>query len=397
MFVWINTGFMVSFDDTEIAFSDKTDAELIRGLLLFTIVGNSTFVAIGKACLNLALSIRFPINSIVRKTVFNHFCGGENIAECESTVEQLHKAGVFSLLDYSSEGKETVDELDGSAQEILAANTAGTKDSRIPFSVFKPTAIFPNQLLAKKNSGAQLSQAEMHDWEVSKKRMSVICSTAKQNNVPVLVDAEETWYQNAVDELVEEQMELHNKEDTIVYSTIQLYRKDRLEYLKKSLKRAQQKGYRLSVKLVRGAYMEKERERAKLQGYPSPIHETKADTDKDYDAALKFCLDNYPNIQLIAGTHNEDSLLCLTELIHQRKLEPNDKNIFFSQLYGMSDNVSYNLASEGYNVVKYVPYGPILDVLPYLIRRAEENTSIAGQTSRQLSLIMKEKARRRAS
>jgi proline dehydrogenase len=196
---------------------------------------------------------------------------------------------------------------------------------------------------------------------------------------------------------VEEQMELHNKENTIVYNTIQLYRKDRLEYLKKSLEKAQQKGYRLSVKLVRGAYMEKERERAKLQGYPSPIHETKADTDKDYDAALKFCVDNYPNIQLIAGTHNENSSLCLTELIHQRELETNDKNIFFSQLYGMSDNISYNLAAGGYNVVKYVPYGPILDVLPYLIRRAEENTSIAGQTSRELSLIMKEKARRRAS
>ena len=388
---------MVSFDDTEIAFSNKTNTELNRGRLLFTMVGSSTLVAIGKACLNLALSIRFPINSIVRKTVFNHFCGGETIAECEPTIERLHKAGVYSILDYSSEGKETADELDGSTQEILAANNTGTRDTRIPFSVFKPTAIFPNRLLAKKNSAAEFSQAEMHDWGVSKQRMALICSTAKQNNVPILVDAEETWYQNAIDELVEEQMALHNKETTIIYNTFQLYRKDRLEYLRKSLEQAQQKGYRLGAKLVRGAYMEKERERAKSQGYPSPIHATKADTDKDYDAALKFCIDNYPNIQLIAGTHNENSSLYLIELIHHREVKNNDKNVFFSQLYGMSDNISFNLAANGYNVVKYVPYGPVLEVLPYLIRRAEENTSIAGQTSRELSLIMKEKARRRAS
>lgn len=388
---------MVSFDNTEIAFSDKTDAELNRGHRLFKMVGNSTLVSIGKTCLNIALTLRLPITPIVKKTVFNHFCGGESIAECESTIERLHRAGIYSLLDYSSEGKESEKELNASATEIIAANTTGTRDTRVPFSVFKPTAIFPNRLLSKKNAGGVFSLNEKAEWIKSQERMAHICSAARKNNVPILIDAEETWFQDAIDEMVEEQMELHNQETTIVYNTIQLYRKDRLAYLKASYEKAQSKGYRLGVKLVRGAYMEKERERAKEEGYPSPIHDTKAQTDTDYDLALKFCIENYPNIQFIAGTHNEASSRYLTNLIESHMLDSNDKNIFFSQLYGMSDNISFNLAANGYNVVKYVPYGPIIEVLPYLIRRAEENTSIAGQTGRELSLIIKEKARRRDS
>lgn len=381
---------MVSFDNTEIAFSHKTKAELNRGYLLFKLVGSSTLVSMGKLGLRIALWLHLPINKIVRKTVFAHFCGGENIPECESTIASLHKANVFSLLDYSAEGKNTMQELDGSTKEIIAANSTGARDLRIPFSVFKPTAIFPDKLLAKKNVGGEFNKAEQRDWEQSKERMARICSTAKKNNVPILVDAEETWFQNAIDELVEEQMELHNKEKVIVFNTIQLYRKDRLAFLKTSLEKAKQNGYRLGVKLVRGAYMEKERERAEKQGYPSPIHENKAATDADYDLALQFCIDNYPTIQFVAGTHNEKSSFYLTELMHTKGIVANDENIFFSQLYGMSDNISFNLAANGYNVVKYVPYGPILEVLPYLIRRAEENTSISGQASRELSLIIKE-------
>jgi len=250
--------------------------------------------------------------------------------------------------------------------------------------------------LAKKNANAEFNQKEQVEWAAAKQRMNLICATAEKNNVPVLIDAEETWFQDAIDELVEEQMALRNGQRVIVYTTLQLYRKDRLEFLTKILKRAQDKGYHLGVKLVRGAYMEKERLRASEQGYSSPIHDTKAETDRDYDLALKFCVDNYPHIHLIAGTHNESSSKLLTELIEEKQIELNDQHIFFSQLYGMSDNISFNLAVNGYNVVKYVPYGPILEVMPYLIRRAEENTSVAGQTGRELSLIMKEKARRRA-
>ena len=386
---------MVSFDNTEIAFADKSDRELNRAYLLFKMVGSPTMVKLGKVALNVGLALRLPIKGLIRKTVFNHFCGGETIPMCEPTIARLHKSGVFSLLDYSSEGKETTDELNKSAAEIIAANSTGTGDKRVPFSVFKPTAIFPNKLLAKKNAKARFNAKEQALWEDAKTRMSTICAAAKRNDVPILVDAEESWFQDAIDGLVEEQMLRHNKEKVIVYNTIQLYRKDRLEFLKKSFALSQKNNYKLGVKLVRGAYMEKERERAKDQGYPSPIHETKSATDRDYDLALQFCIENFPNIQLVAGTHNEASSKRLVELMVENDISPNSPAIYFSQLYGMSDNISFNLAAAKFNVVKYVPYGPILEVMPYLIRRAEENTSVAGQTGRELSLIMKEKARRR--
>ncbi|MCB9190938.1 MAG: proline dehydrogenase family protein [Flavobacteriales bacterium] len=388
---------MVSFENTEIAFADKSDKELERAYLLFKLVGSPTLVSFGKRALNIALGLRLPIKGLIRNTVFDHFCGGETISQCDETIGRLHRHNVFSLLDYSSEGKETNTELDHSAKEIIAANNAGKADKRIPFSVFKPTAIFPNRLLAKKNAGAKFSDAEQKDWEAARFRMATICETARKNDVPIFVDAEETWFQDAIDELVEEQMKLHNREKAIVYNTIQLYRKDRLDFLKTSFAKAQNEGYKLGVKLVRGAYMEKERQRAKDQGYPSPINDTKSETDRDYNAALKFCVDNHPNIYLIAGTHNEESAQNLVKLMGEKSLESGDNRIVFSQLYGMSDNISFNLAASGYNVVKYVPYGPIVDVMPYLIRRAEENTSVAGQTGRELSLIMKEKARRKAS
>lgn len=386
---------MISFENTEIAFADKSDKELDRAFWLFKLVGNSSLVGIGKSALNLALALRLPIKGLIRKTVFEQFCGGESIAQCDDTIQKLHNSNVYSLLDYSSEGKESAADLDRSAQEIIAANNFGKADERVPFSVFKPTAIFPNRLLAKKNASADFSELELKEWAASKARMAAICETASKNDVPIFVDAEETWFQDAIDELVEEQMQLHNREKTIVYNTIQLYRKDRLEFLKASFAKAQKGGYKLGVKLVRGAYMEKERARAKEQGYPSPINNTKADTDRDYNSALEFCVQNHPHINVIAGTHNEESARYLTQLMEKAGLKNDDEHVVFSQLYGMSDNISFNLAAQGYNVVKYVPYGPIEDVMPYLIRRAEENTSVAGQTGRELSLIIKEKARRR--
>ncbi|MCF8277648.1 MAG: proline dehydrogenase family protein [Flavobacteriales bacterium] len=388
---------MISFEDTKIAFADRTDQELNRAHLLFKLVGNQTLVSAGKTLLKIGLALHLPIKGIIRSTVFNHFCGGEKISDCEPTIARLHRSGVYSLLDYSSEGKESATELDEAAKEIIAANATGKTDPRVPFSVFKPTAVLPNRLLAKKNAKGVFSASESVEWEKATERIKQICQTATDNNVPILVDAEETWFQTAIDDLVEEQMQQHNREKVMIYNTIQLYRTDRLQFLKDSLEKAKKNGYKLGVKLVRGAYMEKERERAKQQGYPSPIHKTKQETDRDYDLALKFCIDNYPEVQLIAGTHNEFSSKYLTELMAEKKLNTDDARVFFAQLYGMSDNISFNLAANHYNVVKYVPYGPILEVMPYLIRRAEENTSIAGQTGRELSLIVKEKARRRAS
>ncbi|MCB9185181.1 MAG: proline dehydrogenase family protein [Flavobacteriales bacterium] len=388
---------MVSFDNTETAFADRTDSELNRAHLLFKLVGNPTLVKVGKAALNLALALKLPVRGIIRSTVFNHFCGGEHITDCESTIERLHASGIYTLLDYSAEGKETTADFEYAATETIATVRMAHQDPRVPFSVFKPTGIIPYRLLAKKNAKAKFNQEEELEWKLAMERVKLICEAGKENNVPIFIDAEETWFQDAIDEMVEGLMETYNREKAMVYNTIQLYRKDRLQYLKDSFAKAEKNGYKLGVKLVRGAYMEKERERAKEQGYPSPIHATKADTDRDYDLALKFCIENHPNIEVLAGTHNEKSSKYLAELMVEKGLKGHDAHIFFSQLYGMSDNISFNLAANGYNVVKYVPYGPVLEVMPYLIRRAEENTSIAGQTGRELSLIIKEKARRRAS
>ncbi|MBI1287356.1 MAG: proline dehydrogenase [Flavobacteriales bacterium] len=388
---------MVSFDNTETAFADRTDRELNRAHLLFKLVGSPALVKFGESALNLALALKLPVKGIIRATVFNHFCGGEHITDCETTIERLHSSGIYTLLDYSAEGKETTADFEHAATETIATIRMAHQDPRVPFSVFKPTGIIPHRLLAKKNAKAKFNQEEELEWKLAMERITMICEAGKENNVPIFIDAEETWFQDAIDELAEELMQTYNRERAMIYNTAQLYRKDRLQFLKDSFAKAQKDGYKLGVKLVRGAYMEKERARAKEQGYPSPIHATKADTDRDYDLALRFCVENHPHIEVLAGTHNEKSSKYLAELMVEKGLQPNDGHIFFSQLYGMSDNISFNLAAEHYNVVKYVPYGPILEVMPYLIRRAEENTSIAGQTGRELSLIIKEKARRRAS
>ena len=388
---------MVSFENTEIAFRDRTDGELNRAHMLFRLVGSPALVALGKAALNVALVLRLPVRGIIRSTVFNHFCGGEHITDCETTIERLHASGIYTLLDYSAEGKETTADFEYAATETIATIRMAHRDERVPFSVFKPTGIIPYWLLAKKNAKAAFSQEEELEWKLAMERVRLICEAGKENKVPIFIDAEETWFQDAIDEMAEELMGTYNRERAMIFNTIQLYRKDRLQFLKRAFEKSQKNGYRLGVKLVRGAYMEKERDRAKEQGYPSPIHDSKADTDRDYDEALTYCIENHPNIEVLCGTHNESSSLLLTQLMAEKGIEVDDAHVFFSQLYGMSDNISFNLAAKRYNVVKYVPYGPVLEVMPYLIRRAEENTSIAGQTGRELSLIIREKTRRRAS
>ncbi len=385
---------MTSFDNTEIAFADRSDKELNRAYWLFRMVGNPTLVKLGKVALNVALAIRLPIKGLIRSTVFEYFCGGETIGKCEETIQGLHNRGVATLLDYSAEGKETEADFDNSAREVMKTIELAGRDDRIPFCVFKPTALVRIDLLAKLNNGAELNEAETEEWNSAKKRVHDICKSGFEKGVGVFIDAEESWIQDTIDALADEMMAEFNRDTAVVFNTIQLYRKDRLKFLKDSHEKAKAGGYKLGLKLVRGAYMEKERERAKKQGYPSPIHETKDDTDRDYDLALEFCISNYPEIQLIAGTHNEKSSAYLAELMASKSIKVSDPNIYFSQLYGMSDNIGFNLAANNYNVVKYVPYGPVLEVMPYLIRRAEENTSVAGQTGRELSLILQEKKRR---
>lgn len=387
---------MVSFDNTEVAFSGKTPGALKRSYWLFKVISSPTMVTIGKALTNFALALHIPIRWALKPTIFKQFVGGENIEECSRTIAELGKYKVGTILDYSVEGKEAEEDFDAGAKEIIATVERAKSDSNIPFSVFKVTGLGRFDLLEKVSAREKLTAAEEAEWKRVWQRVENICAAAEAISKPVFVDAEDSWIQQAIDDLADEMMERHNKKMPIVYNTYQLYRKDRLEFLKTSFGKAQAGNYFLGAKLVRGAYMEKERERAKEKGYPDPIHDTKENTDRDYDLAVAFCVDHIERIGLCAGTHNELSSQKLAELLDAKKIAHNHPHIYFSQLLGMSDHISFNLAHDGYNVAKYVPYGPVRDVLPYLIRRAQENTSVKGQTGRELSLIIKEKERRKS-
>jgi proline dehydrogenase len=383
---------LVSFDNTENAFKAKSNSELRRSYWLFKLIGNPALVKMGAGLGPLALNLGFK--RLIKGTIFKQFVGGETINDCSNAIEQLGKYNIGTILDYSVEGKESESDFENCLNETLDTIHKAKNDKNIPFCVFKVTGLARFALLEKVSMGESLNPEETNEWQEVRKRVAKICVTAFENDQPVFIDAEESWIQQAIDNLANENMALCNKLKAIVYNTYQLYRHDRLEYLKNSLQQAKTGVYHLGAKLVRGAYMEKERKRAMEMNYLSPIQPSKETTDRDYNLALKLCVENIDVIGLCAGTHNEQSSLYLVELMHQKNIKPGDKRIYFSQLLGMSDHISYNLSLNGYNVAKYVPYGPIKDVMPYLIRRAQENTSVKGQTGRELSLIMKEKARR---
>jgi proline dehydrogenase len=384
----------MNFDNTKIAFSDKSDSDLRRAHWLFSLVGSPALVKIGSGVVSLALGLHLPVKGLIRQTVFRQFCGGESIPKCEGTIARLFASDIRTILDFSAEGKESESDFNRAAKETMASIEKAKVDERIPFGVFKPTGLARMGLLEKLNEGVPLTKEEKEEKSMVMLRIRGIILSSVENEVPVHVDAEESWIQGAVDEIVYDLMLEFNKDRVMVFNTVQLYRKDRLDYLNKTIERAKKDGIKSGFKLVRGAYMEKERERAENMGYPSPIHDTKEDTDRDYDLAIDACLDNYPDVSLFAGTHNESSSAHLAEEVIKRGIDKGDMRIFFAQLFGMSDHISYNLAKQGFNVLKYVPYGPISDVIPYLIRRAEENTSVTGQTGRELSLIDQELKRR---
>lgn len=384
----------MNFDNTEIAFSDKSDNDLRRAHWLFTLVGNPSLVKLGSGALNMALGLHLPVKGLIKQTVFRQFCGGESIDKSEGTIAKLFASDIRTILDFSAEGKESESDFNRAAKETMASIEKAKGDERIPFGVFKPTGLARMALLEKLNQGSDLNKEEEEEKDRVMLRIRGIILSGVENDVPVHVDAEETWIQDAVDDIVYDLMLEFNKEKVIVFNTVQLYRKDRLDYLKTTIERAKKDGIKCGFKLVRGAYMEKERDRAEKMGYPSPIHDTKEDTDRDYDLAIDACLDGYPEVSIFAGTHNESSSAHLAEEVVKRGIDKGDMRIFFAQLYGMSDHISYNLAKQGFNVLKYVPYGPVSDVMPYLLRRAEENTSVAGQTGRELSLIDQELKRR---
>lgn len=384
---------MISFDNTEIAFQSKSNADLNRSYWLFKLIGNPGLVKMGAPMAPLALNLGFK--GLFKRTIFKQFVGGEDIADCERTIQELGKFGIGTILDYSVEGKESETDFNHCVDETLQTIAKAKGNPHIPFCVFKVTGLARFDLLVNVSAEKALSVTEQKEWDTVKDRVAKICKAAHDAGQPIFIDAEESWIQPAIDELANTNMERFNRESVIVYNTYQLYRHDRVAYLQHTLETAAAKGFKVGAKLVRGAYMEKERLRAVELNYVSPINATKEDSDRDYDKALNVCIQHIDRMAVCAGTHNEKSSLLLTQLMEQKGLAHNDTRVYFSQLLGMSDHISYNLAKTGYNVVKYVPYGPIKEVMPYLIRRAQENTSVKGQTGRELSLIIKEKARRK--
>lgn len=388
--------FKLNFQDTETAFADKTDAELLERQRLFKVMNSPLLNSLSTRAATFALGLGLPVKGLIKSTVFELFCGGETIGECEPVVQRLGRSNIGSILDYSVEGKSTEEDFEKTKDEIIRTVQRAKDDPHVPFSVFKVTGIAPLGTLEKMSNKRKLDAKGQAKCERIHSRVNEICEYAHSIGQPVFIDAEESWIQDAIDRLATEMMEKYNRDSVIVYNTIQLYRKDRLQFLKESRRAATEGDYFLGVKLVRGAYMEKERDRAKEQRYESPIHETKKETDEAYDAAVDYCLKHIDRVSMVAGTHNEKSTQALVGKMYEKRIVPDHHHIYFSQLYGMSDNLSYVLAKNGYNVSKYVPYGPVEDAIPYLVRRAEENSAVSGQVSRELDLINKELKRRRS-
>ena len=385
----------LSFDDTQRAFAHKSNFDLQKAYRLFQTLSYPWLVNNGPKLANFALSIGLPINGLIKKTIFHQFCGGETITESAKSAIELHANGIGAILDYSVEGEADNQAYIAAFEELKKVILEAANQPAYPFAVFKCTGIGSFNALGAASEGGGLTAKQTEELAELSTRVNQLCALAAYHNVKILIDAEETWIQQAIDELAVANMREFNQEQVIVYNTIQLYRTGRIAEIQRQIAAARAGGYKLGFKLVRGAYMEKERLRAAEKGYVSPIHESKEDTDRDYDEALKLCFENKDVVSIMAGTHNEASSYLLAQLIADAQLDKKDDRFWFAQLYGMSDHISFNLAHAGYNVAKYLPYGPVKEVLPYLSRRAQENSSVKGQAGRELSLIITEMKRRK--
>lgn len=386
---------MSLFDNTEHAFSSKSDAELKKANYLFKLIGNPALTNLGTLFFKLPFATHLPlVKPAIRETIYKQFVGGETAEEAVKVAKDLYKYGVSSILDYSVEGQTEESEFDHVKDVMLHSVDLAKDNPEVPFVVFKPTAFGRIELFEKVGKNLELTADEQNRWANVRHRFDVVCKAGFDADVNIMVDAEESWMQDAADELTDEMMVKYNVHRPLIWNTLQMYRHDRLAYLKKMYAKASNEGYYLGYKIVRGAYMEKERARAQADGYPSPIQPNKEVSDRDYNAAIRFVVDNYSIFGLFAGSHNEFSCELLIKLMQEKGIQPSNRNFWFGQLFGMSDNISFNLAHLGFNIAKYLPYGPIKEVMPYLIRRAQENTSVAGQTGRELGLIEKELKRR---
>ena len=387
---------MLDFNNTETAFSIKSDRDIRRAYFLYRMLSYPWIVKVANPLIRIASAIRLPINWIVKPTVYAQFCGGVTIEDCAGVIDRLKGGGVYSILDYSVEGSEEDPVIEQALEETLRVIDYAATNENIPFTVFKPTAFAKSKALEVLSTSDNPDEESLREGEKFKDRVGRLCERAAGYGIPIMIDAEDSWYQEFIDQVVMDYMTRYNKEKAIVFNTYQMYRHDRLDRLKQDHARAKKEGFIMGAKFVRGAYMEKERERAEEQGYEDPIQPDKEATDRDYNLALKYTLENLDDFEVFNGTHNEESSRFMAEMMDELKIPRNDNRCWFSQLYGMSDHISFNLAKEGYNVAKYVPYGPVKFVLPYLMRRAEENTSVKGQTSRELKLLKQEKKRRKA-
>ena len=383
------------FNNTKNAFELKSNLELERAYILFKMIANPSFVKFGTKLTNVALKFKLPVEGIIRKTIFDQFCGGVSETDCLKVVDLMYTKGVSSVLDYSVEGKAEEEQFDATLAMTLKTIEFAEQKIAILYAVFKPTGVGRIELFEKVGEKKTLTPNEQAEWDRMVVRFETICKTAYEKDVMLLIDAEESWMQDAADDLCEEMMRKYNKEKAIIYNTAQFYRWDRLDYLKNLHAKAKAEGFHIGMKVVRGAYMEKENLRAQQRGYKSPICVSKQATDDNYNLGVKYMMDNLDCMALFAGTHNEDSTYTLMNMMAQKGIDKKDNRLWFGQLYGMSDNISYNLSKHGYNVAKYLPFGPVKEVVPYLIRRAEENTSVAGQTTRELNLLETERKRRK--
>ena len=398
----MNVSMNLSLNNTQNAFAYKSNTDLNKAKWLFTVIQNPWIVSIGTRLTPMLMKSGLPINGLIRSTIFNQFVGGETLAESARVTKMLGTYGVQVILDYGVEAKEGDASFDAVTEQFIAAIEFAATQDNVPFVSVKLTGLSSMHLLERLNdaprlrSGIHDSESDDAAWNRLKERMYAICDVAAKHGIGILIDAEETWIQDPIDRMAIELMGVYNKEKVIVYNTYQLYRSDRLRFLELSHKIAVEGHFILGAKLVRGAYMEKERARAEAMGYPSPIQTDKSTTDADFDAAVEFCLAHLDQVGLILASHNEASNLKCVQIMQDKGLPNNHPHIHFSQLYGMSDHITFNMASEGYKVSKYLPFGPLHDVVPYLMRRAQENSSVNGQTNRELLLIRKEIARRKA-
>lgn len=382
------------FSDTKEAFSLKSNFELNRAFFLFKIIGNTTFVKLSTVLTNFALKFHLPVTPIIKATVFDHFCGGVNEEDCVPVINKMFDKNVHSVLDFSTEGFDSEKEFDDCLRKKISIIEFAKNKKEIPFAVFKPTCLGSTDLFKKVSKFENLNDSENDSWNRVIQRFDQVCSKAFKENIKILIDAEEVEVQSAIDDLAIKMMRKYNLKTAIVYNTVQMYRKDRLTYLNEMISNQFNDGVIFGLKLVRGAYMEKERNLAVSMNIESPICDTKNETDKNFNSGLDFVFNNFERISFVCASHNEDSILKVMSMMESKNLKSNDSSIWFGQLYGMSDNISFNLASKNFNTFKILPFGSVRNLMPYLIRRAEENTSVQGQTGRELQLILKERKRR---